>query len=257
MKKQVNKKVSIVSKIAEKAAEKVVAHTALEAAASALDKASKGIDKIEAKKQAKEERKVAELKASNPNHTRLHLVQERGHFKELYHVYDEAGTQKYLIKGELLSQKHHLHVYDASGRIELGMAKEKLLALRSPLSFDSDPKNFELFVSGKALGKMKTKASVGKRKFHFDFNDWTVEGDFLRNTYQIRSGNTLIMTVTEKIGTWVYDPYILDIMDRSNEFLCLLIAVVIDAAQSSKKNETEFAKKQLKRELNPFKKPYE
>lgn len=103
---------------------------------------------------------------------------------------------------------------------------------------------------------MKTKASFGKRKFVFDFNDWRVEGDFLRNTYQIKSGDSLIMTVTDKNGTMVYDPYVLDIMDRTNEFLCLLIAVVIGAAQTTKKEDKEFAKEQLKRKFDPFSTPH-
>lgn len=136
------------------------------------------------------------------------------------------------------------------------MAKEKLIAFRGPLSMDGDPKDFELFVNGKSLGKMKTKASLGKRKFKFDFNDWSVEGDFLQNTYQIKSGDTLIMKVTDKCGTMVYDPYVLDIMDRNSEFLCLLIAVVIDAAQTTKKEDNGFAKEQLKRKLDPSRSPY-
>lgn len=77
-----------------------------------------------------------------------------------------------------------------------------------------------------------------------------------RKGYQIKSGDTLIMKVTDKCGTMVYDPYVLDIMDRNNEFLCLLITVVIDAAQTTKKEYNEFAKEQLKRKLDPTRSPY-
>ena len=247
---------SIVSKIASIAAEKAASGAVGDAALSFLDKAEKEIDNLAAKKKSKDERKLEGLKTENPLFVRLLLVQEHGKFKESYIAYDEFGNQKYVIRGERLSKKHHLHVYDASGKAELGMAKEKLIAFRSPLSLDGDPKDFELIVGKKSLGKMKTKASFGKRKFVFDFNDWRVEGDFLRNTYQIKSGDSLIMTVTDKNGTMVYDPYVLDIMDRTNEFLCLLIAVVIGAAQTTKKEDKEFAKEQLKRKFDPFSTPH-
>ena len=45
-------------------------------------------------------------------------------------------------------------------------------------------------------------------------------------------------------------------MDRTNEFLCLPIAVVIDAAQTTKKEDKEFAKEQLKRKFDPFSTPH-
>lgn len=246
---------SIVSKLVTVVAEKAISGAPGDAAIKILDKAEKGIDNLAAKKQTKEDKKLANLKKEYPNHVRLILVLQHGKFKESYSVYDENDAIKYLIKGERLSKKHHLHIYDMSGKVELGMAKEKLIAFRNPLSMDLDPKDFELFLCGQLLGKMKTKASLGKKKYVFDFNDWSVEGDFLRNTYQIKSGESLIMKVTDKTGTMVYDPYVLDIMDQTNEFLCLLIAVVIGAAKTTKKEENEFAKEQLKRSLDPFSSP--
>ena len=237
-------------------AAKIVSADLADTASSLLDKASDGLNKIEEKKQKKENKKLAAIREEHPNHIRLLLIQERGKFKEFYQVLDLNNQIRYVIKGELLSKKHHLHIYDATGRTEIGMAKEKLIALRGPFSLDSDPKNFELFLNGKSLGKMKTKASFGKTKFYLDFNDWLVSGDFLRNTYQITSGDDLVMTVTDKCGTMVYDPYVLDIMDQKNELLCLLVAVVIDAAKTTKREENEFAKEQLKRSLDPFSSPH-
>ena len=257
----------IVSKITTKVVTKVVkdtveppalnaANVILDKAVKGLEQAQKGVDILAAKKKEKDDKKIAAAKAANPNYSRLYLIQERGHFKEQYRVLDEEEQVKYLVKGEMLSKKHHLHLYNASGRIELGFAKEKLIALRGPLSFDTDPKNFELFINGRSLGKMKTKASFGTPKFEFDFDDWIVEGDFLRRKYQVICGQTKIMTVKEKLGSVVYDYYVLDIADNSNELLCVLIAIVIDAAQTTKKEEKEFTKEQLKRHMDPTRTPY-
>ncbi len=76
-------------------------------------------------------------------------------------------------------------------------------------------------------------------------NDWIIEGNFISTTYQIKSGDTVLMVVKDKIGTMATDPYYVDIMDQKNELLCLLVAIAIDAAKSTKSEEMKFARKQL------------
>lgn len=249
---------SILSEIAAAAAKKVGAVAAEHAAYAVADKVGKGIDRREAKKKAKEEERLAKLKAEHPDLIRLILVHERGKFKESYSVYDSSRkNKKYIVKGERLSRKHHLHLFTADGQTELGMVKEKLFAFRNPFSFEVDPKNFELVVGGSVLGKMKSKSTMGKKRFYFDFNDWIIEGNFISTTYQIKSGDTVLMVVKDKIGTMATDPYYVDIMDQKNELLCLLVAIAIDAAKSTKSEEMKFARKQLKKRIDPFDTPYD
>lgn len=135
--------------------------------------------------------------------------------------------------------KHHLHIYDATGRTELAEVKEKMIAVRSPLSMDSNPKDFVIEVSGKKIGKVKTKAAFAKQKFDITFNDWTVEGDVFGKNYKVLDKNdNIIMTASQKLMR-ANNMYYVDITDPKDEFYCVLITLALDSASMSKHEETK------------------
>lgn len=144
-----------------------------------------------------------------------------------------------MVKGELLSMKHHLHIYDATGKNELATVKEKLIAMRSPLSMDSHPKDFVIEVGGKKVGKVKTKAAFAKQKFDVTFNDWAVKGDVLGKNYKVldKDGN-VIMFASQKLS-YVNDMYFVDITDPKDEFYCVLILLALDSASITKSEENK------------------
>ena len=216
----------ILSSIVAKAAAAVATDVALDAAETVLDKAHQGMEALEARKEARRERKAA-ANAENAVAVRLLFLPGQRKAKGCFSVYDTFGQQKYYIRGEGAHGARQIHVYDPFGRTELGTAQEKSGAIRIPVSRASAPNDVGLYVAGYYLGKMKVSGPIKKRSYSFDFNDWTTEGDFRRNTYQVFSGKFPVMAASGKAGPAASDPYLIDITDQRNELLCLLIAAVI------------------------------
>lgn len=217
----------------------LVEFVASDALIAAADAAKKGLDKASAAAEVKAEKRLQKFLDSNPGHCHLFVSQIRYKLKETYYVYDHNRNVRFMIKGELLSLKHHLHIYDALGRTELATVKEKLIAVRSPLSLDSNPKDFVIEVGGQKIGKVKTKAAFAKQKFDVTFNDWSVEGDVFGKNYKIidKAGN-VIMTASQKLS-YVNDMYYVDVTDPKNEFYCVLILLALDSASMSKSEENK------------------
>lgn len=217
----------------------IIEYAAAPALAAAADAAKKGIDKASESVDKKSQQKLQKFLDANPDHSHLFVSQIRHKLKETYYIYDEKQQVKYTVKGELLSMKHHLHIYDAQGKKELATVKETLIAVRSPFSIDSHPKDFVIEVAGKKLGKVKTKGSFGKQKFDVTFNDWSVEGDIFGKNYKVinKSGN-IVMTVSKKLS-YVNDMHFVDITNPQDEFYCMLIVLALDSASISKSEENK------------------
>lgn len=217
----------------------IVEFVAGDAIYAAADVAKKGLDKASEAAEKKLEKKLQKFLDVNPDHCHLFVSQIRYKLKETYYIYDQDKAVRFIIKGELLSMKHHLHIFDASGRNELATVKEKMIAVRSPLSLDSNPKDFDIEVGGKKVGKVKTKAAFAKQKFDVTFNDWSVEGDVFGKNYKIldKNGN-IVMTASYKLS-YANDMYYVDITDPKNEFYCVLILLALDSASMSKSDENK------------------
>ena len=78
-------------------------------------------------------------------------------FKDIMNVFDETEKIKYKIKGEFASIKCHLHIYNTHN-IEIAEVKEKLIALRKPLSMQTKVADFDFIIGGKKMAKLKSKA---------------------------------------------------------------------------------------------------
>ncbi len=208
---------------------------------AALDVAIKGLDKAAVVAKKRDEKSVQKFLETNPDHCHLFAAQILNKLKETYYIYDCDRNVRYVIKGELLSMKHHLHVYDATGRSELATVKEQLISLRSPFSFDTNPKDFVIAIGGKKIGKVRTKAAFFKHKFDITFNEWTVEGDIIGKNYKVVDKNkNIVMTISQKwsIG---YDLYWVDIVNPENELYCVLILLALDAASTTKSEDKKRA----------------
>ena len=184
------------------------------------------------------------LETTQSGHSRLVIHQKPYTFKESFKIYDSFENVKYIVKGKLLSAKHNLTLYDASGEVILGKVKEKLIAFRSPISLESHPKDFIIELGNRQLGMMKSRFSFGKRKFEFTFVNWTLKGDFLGLKYRLLDGNETIMEVGERLLTQG-DTYFIDIANPKNEILCVLILLAIDSSISSKKHDAQKAREHL------------
>lgn len=208
-------------------AKKVITPIAIDGAVSALDKFEKRQDK-------KAENKLEKLYKKNPDHVYLLVTRPIKSIKETYNVYDINHNVRYTVKGELVSLKAHLHIKDANKK-EVGFIKENLIALRNPIKLvhEDNPKDFVVEVHGEKIGKIKTAPSYTRTRFEIGFNGWSAEGDIFKNNYTVYKGNEIAMRTTEEF-TLGKDTYLIDIYDKKNELLGLIVAVTLAAATTPK-----------------------
>lgn len=173
-------------------------------------------------------------------HTKLLLSQDLDKLKETFKVYDQDEKVKYVVKGKLISATHELSIYDETGENKLAEVKEKLIALRSPLSLDSHPQDFVLILNGKKIGMVKSRYSIGKQKFECTYNGWKILGNFIGSSYKVYNKEEVVMKVDKKLALHE-DLYFVDILNKEDELLCLMIALAIDSSMSSKTRDNRRA----------------
>ena len=140
----------------------------------------------------------------------------------------------------MISATHELSIYDETGKNKLAEVKEKLIALRSPLSLDSHPQDFVLILNGKKIGMVKSRYSVGKQKFECTYNGWKILGNFIGSSYKVYNKEEVVMKVDKKLALHE-DLYFVDILNKEDELLCLMIALAIDSSMSSKTRDNRRA----------------
>ena len=221
---------SIGKHIVKKGAELGIAITGA-AAGEALEK---GMQKNKEKKTSKF------LDDEKSGHIRLVVSQNLYKIRESFQIYDSEENVKYIVKGKLISATHNLTIYDSTGKNKLGEVKEKLISLRSPLSLESHPQDFVLYINGKKLGKIRSRFSFAKPKFKCDFNNWIIDGNFIGSKYKVTNEKKIVMEVDKKIALRE-DLYFVYIINSEDELLCLMIALTIDCSISSKVRDNDRA----------------
>ncbi len=202
----------------------------------AVDVGVSAFDKVSERSKKKSEKKIKKFLSDDPTHVHLVVINPRDTFRKQYSVYDKDLNVKYNIKGKLVSLSHHLTITDANGE-KLATIKEKLISLRSPLSKDSDPRDFIIEIGGEKIGKIKSVGDSLSRKFEICFNDWAIQGSVTGLRYEVRAGDEIILKVTEKPGLELFSGqkyYFLDITNPENELIGLAIATTLDVALTTK-----------------------
>ncbi len=150
----------------------------------------------------------------------LYIKQRVFSWSDTYDVFDENGEPRYYVRGKVFSLGHQIHVYDKHSGKEVGSIHQQLLTLL--------PK-FEIVIDGKVVGTISREFSFLRPRYHVDFQNWEVEGDFLGWDYTARRGDIVVLTVTKELFTWG-DTYVLRYDNPANEIPGLLLTLAIDAA---------------------------
>lgn len=140
-------------------------------------------------------------------------------WSDSYDVYDEDGNVKYVVKAEMFSIGHQLHVYDAEQR-ELGIIHEKVFRFLPA---------FEIEVGGRTKGVIEKKFTFFKPNYEIDYNGWRVEGDFLGWNYDVYEGCSAIIQIRKELLQWG-DTYVIEYGNPEQELDALLLVIAIDAA---------------------------
>ena len=158
------------------------------------------------------------VKKSSHNH--ILVVKNKGMmFKRGYTVCDESNNVKYTVKSDAFSLGYRsVHLYNKDGR-EIGKVKR-----RKSLGCAS----YSLFRNDLEIGRLNRKLSA-KLKFDLSYNDWVVDGNFLKNTFSVKDkkGN-IVMNLNA--ANSARDSYVLEMNDNKNEIIGLLIIMAIDIA---------------------------
>ncbi|MGN1147251.1 MAG: LURP-one-related/scramblase family protein [Lachnospiraceae bacterium] len=153
---------------------------------------------------------------------RLLIKQRVFAWGDTYDIYDENENVKYVVKAEILTLGHQLHVYDAAGN-EIGQICQQL--------FTFMPK-FEIVMGGRTCGTICKQFSFFTPKYEIDFNGWRVEGDFLGWDYDVYAGCSSIIHISKEPFHWG-DTYVIDIADPQDELMGMMLVIAIDAANCS------------------------
>ena len=170
------------------------------------------------------------------------VVNEHGaKYRDTLDIYDANRNIKYTVKGELISMKRKLHVFDSAGN-EIGLVKEKIISIRSPFSMEEKPIDCIIEAYGKVLGKVKSRWSFGKEKFDVDFNSWRIEGNFFGWEYKILDGSAEVASISRKSRRYFEetnygDTYVIEFHNPNNEFTVLMLVLALYAAKARSKKE--------------------
>ncbi len=139
-----------------------------------------------------------------------------------YDIFDENWNTVYTVKGQL-SWGHCLKIFDVHGN-EVGTVKERVLTWLP---------RFEIYGGQSYLGCISKEFSLLTPLYNFDFNGWSVKGDFFGWEYYIDGANgEPIAAVSKQLFQWT-DTYVLDISDPSDALSVLMFVLAIDAGKCS------------------------
>ncbi|MGN0600347.1 MAG: LURP-one-related/scramblase family protein [Oscillospiraceae bacterium] len=157
---------------------------------------------------------------------KLYIKQRIFSWTDSYDIYDENMNRKYTAKADFLALGHRIRIFDLYG-CEVGHIEEKLLRLFA---------EFDVYIGGRWLGRIKKKFSLFIPKYDIDYNGWDIDGDFFGWNYQVRQPNGLVAATISKELLHLSDTYVIDIFDDSDEINVLLLVAAIDAANCSNNN---------------------
>lgn len=139
---------------------------------------------------------------------------------DAYDVYDDSGTARYFVKGELFSLGHQIHIYDKQTGEEVGSVHQKLLTLLP---------TFEVVMNGRPVGTVRRKFTLFRQNYEVDYRGWSVEGDFMGWDYRVLQGEREVASISKELFHWG-DTYALKFSNPADVLPGLLLVIAIDAA---------------------------
>lgn len=158
---------------------------------------------------------------------RLLIKQRVFALSDTYDVYDENGTPVFIVKNELLSILHRIHVKDKSGR-EIGQIRQNFT-----LFFPE----FQIWINGQYAGKVRAEFSLLRPKYSIDYMGMRCEGDIFGWNYSVYRGMQEVMHISKEIISWG-DTYAIDIARPEDEIMGLMLVIAIDAANCSRSGDS-------------------
>ena len=222
----------------------------LGAASAAATAIQTGMTKIEA-------RRTEKLMSNDNGSHKLRIKQRPYTVRDQFTVFDEHDWPKYLVRGNLLSLKPELVIFDASGK-RLGSIRQTLLSIRNPLALESKPIDFEIEIDGNKLGKLKSipnsalaieatskatgvKDALTKRAYEFEFNGWKLMREPWKDRSVVYDDAWNEMAVIEDNIWSTEDHYVISFDEAEHELLYIAAVLAIDVHTDTKSRARKVA----------------
>lgn len=148
---------------------------------------------------------------------KLYIKQKAFSIGDRFFVYDENGTERYLVEEELLFFGKKLCIYTPDGE-ELACVEKTSLFSTYAVS-KGDEQVAEI---------VKEFTFLTPSCYTVNGPDWTVEGEFFCHDYTIFDKNEDIVASVSKEWFTLGDAYEIDVRDDVDEITALSVVLVID-----------------------------
>lgn len=153
---------------------------------------------------------------------KLYMKQKVFSWRDRFKVWDESGSERYSVEGELFTLGKRLHVYDRSGN-EAAYIREKVWSFL--------PRYF-VYVNGQQVAEIVKRLSFLRPKYEVSGLGWEIRGSLWEHDYEVLDADRPIVSIHKKWMSWG-DSYELDIADNRNEIPALAVVLAIDCVMAS------------------------
>ena len=145
-------------------------------------------------------------------------------FGARFSVYDENGSELYIIESEILTIGRKLHVYRASDGTEAAYIEQQLFTFKP---------SYSVYIGSSLAFEIRKKFTFFIPSYEIDGCGIAVDGDFLGHDYTLYRNGRTAATIYKEWFTFG-DCYCLDITDPQDELAVLCAAIVIDCVDAAR-----------------------
>lgn len=146
----------------------------------------------------------------------LHIKQKTMAIKRNFVVYDQSDNKKYSIKTDSLTFGYPcIRLYNNNDR-EIGYAT---------LSDKMGMGTYTIHLNG--MGETISRKVSAKIKFNIGFKGWHLDGNLMQNSFTVVDKNDALVMKFDSAFS-IPDAYVLELYDKKNEELGLLLIMVVE-----------------------------
>ncbi len=212
--------------------------------AEKTEKAVDWLDKRHENKLAALQRKLVSKNPGNGHlwfHESIEIYYTPGE-RSLYQFYDMDHQLMYTAKARRDGRIQKIKIRNAKGK-HVAEIKEKLVALRHPLSFDDRPTDFEVTVGGKKLGLVQSKGVILDQHLFVKSKKWKIYQKMLGKSKIVDAGGKIIAEYTTTTPFNVGMLTFVDYRKSEDELLIVTFTLLMEAYTKSmtrKSSNTEY-----------------
>ena len=160
------------------------------------------------------EKKQYEKNINESNQENILIINKKNSIKGKYKVYKNNRELKYTVKGNNISHKPYLNIYNKFGK-KIATIQQNKRSFRLYYKHDLIFK-----IDNKKVGIFNQKSNLLKETYNFD-NGWSIDKKIFNGRYEIKATDKIIATISQ------YNKYEEKICFKKNENELLILMVVL------------------------------